>query len=364
MADIGKIRGHAAEATERARADQLQRKDAEKRPGSIILGKQDVQGEYDIGRLLYTTLGGQNRVITTDDLATFRQNIRQVQKRLKKGVTARQVIDLAKSHPLPSGGDGMTDLERARKQIHTGVAASANVAANKTLDVRFITNAGPDSDVHRHHVLVKFLAFDESARAMMATATDGARAPAALTPKQAANRIRHGRLAFDCDCGRHRYFLRYIATIGGFNAGRDEHGFPKIRNPGLRGIACKHVLRVMSEIDSSTAVLNFLTKVMEKVLQSADNKARLQHKQDEAEKAAAKQAAGKRGILTSADRDARNTAARERRALESAAKKAKKPKKPTSATGRATLRSAGALAKQFGLTAEQVIALLEAAKKG
>ncbi len=55
-------------------------------------------------------------------------------------------------------------------------------------------------------------------------------------------------LKFDCDCGRHRFWYRYISTIGGFNAGRDETGFPKIRNPQLTGVACKHVLRTLTAI--------------------------------------------------------------------------------------------------------------------
>ncbi|MCG6387513.1 hypothetical protein [Vibrio fluvialis] len=53
-----------------------------------------------------------------------------------------------------------------------------------------------------------------------------------------------GRLSFDCDCGRHQYWYRYVATMGNYQIKPPaEFSFPKIKNPELSGVACKHVLR-------------------------------------------------------------------------------------------------------------------------
>lgn len=139
---LGKLRGHVGEAKSRASADAAQRKAAEKTPRSIILGKNDVQGEYDAHRVLTTTLGGGLRAMTSDDLATFRQNMRTAQKNFQgNGITARQVIDLASSRPLgyalnadkTSNG---SDIDRARSEITMAVPVSAIVTPQNALDAR------------------------------------------------------------------------------------------------------------------------------------------------------------------------------------------------------------------------------------
>ena len=54
-----------------------------------------------------------------------------------------------------------------------------------------------------------------------------------------------GHISFDCSCGRHQFWYRYLATIGGFALMPEEHVFPKIRNPHLRGACCKHMLKTV-----------------------------------------------------------------------------------------------------------------------
>lgn len=322
---MGKIKGHIGEAKARAKADKLEREAAEKHPQSIILTKREVQGEWDASRVLITTLGNPDgRPITTNDLAQFRHNMRMAQKNFNgDGITARQVIDLASSKPMSAGinaASSDTDIDRARKQIT--MAAPVSAFNN---EIRFITNAGPDSDVNRHHVLVRFNAFAEAANKLMAST-----AKERKDPKQTANWLRKQKLAFDCDCGRHRYWFRYISTIGNFNAGRKELGFPKIRNPNLKGVACKHVLRVMSEVESSTSVLNFLTKHMIKLRDSQDNTAKHRIKQKEHDEDLKKKEKSRvNPIKTSEQRAAERQRAKERDSLhkkaEQSARVARKP---------------------------------------
>ncbi|WP_342315738.1 hypothetical protein [Lysobacter sp. FW306-1B-D06B] len=362
---LGSIRGSSTEAKHRFETDRREREAAGKAPRSIILSPNDVRGQYDAGRVLTTTLGGERRPLTHEDLATFRRNMQTVGKLTAPGVTARQVIDIASSGPLMTKLGDIGDLGRAREQIKMAapVAATVSIQSRRSLDVRFLTDASPDSKVARHTVIIRLLGYGEQLRILAAAPLDPDKAEAekARTPKQAADALRKGYLAFDCDCERHRYFFRYVATIGGFNAGRDETGYPKVRNPTLRGIACKHVLRVMAELQSSAGILSFLEKAMSKAQASIEKRVSHAATQAEADAVAAKQAAKPREILTTEQRKAISRAARARRSIIAAAQvaAAESPaRRVAPATRRLTSGQKDAvalLAKQFGFSSEEVV---------
>lgn len=357
---LGKLRGHVSDSRARFEADRREREAAGKLPPdqNIILTEREVRGEWDASRVLMTTLGGAVRPITANDLAAFRQNMRMAQKAFNprggQGITARQVIDLASGKPLiyTNAYDlkqgYQSDIDKARSEITMCVPASA---MNDT--VRFITNAGPNSSVNRHYVTVKFMRWDEAC-AKVAALEKGDTAGV----RRIANWLRKQKLAFDCDCERHRYFFRYVASIGGFAAGRKETGYPKIRNPHLNGCACKHVLRVMADIESSGAVLRFLEKHLSKV---SEYKARTQLTQKQAEE----QLSGKRRPTPIKTSDMRAQEAAKRREARAAKKVGKTPtpgKKPAAQTrqAQATQKAAAELAKKFGLTPDQVLKILAA----
>lgn len=365
---LGKIRGHVSEANERFENDRREREAAGKLPQerNIILTEKEVRGDWDASRVLMTTLGGTPRQITANDLAAFRQNMRTARRRMKGvgGITPRQVIDLASSHPLIyesyKNQLGVTDpgfksdIEKAKKEITSAMPVSAN---NGT--IRFITNAGGTSKATRHNVVIRLNAWQEATSMLAATDLKNKK-----TPKQVADWLRKQKVAFDCDCERHRYFFRYLATIGGFNAGRAETGYPKIRNPGLHGVACKHVLRVMSELESSGFVGNFIARHL---ASASEHKARTVMKQKEAEEALKKRRAAQ--ILTTEERKARTEKAREalrmKRAQtkkpQAAAGTAKKPKaantRRVSAEDMAKLKAAAAV---LGVTVETLLKLKKA----
>lgn len=79
----------------------------------------------------------------------------------------------------------------------------------------------------------------------------------------AARAVATGKISIECPCGRHQYWYRYLATIGGFAIAPEERDFPKIRNPGLKGCCCKHVLKVLRVLRSST-IHALLAKEMER----------------------------------------------------------------------------------------------------
>ena len=221
---LGRLYGSAKEAKANAKADEKQRLEAGKGPTSRILHQNDVlTGKWSPTRALQTTLGDGKflRPINQQDLEAFKRNIKTVKDRgvYEKGITAKEIIDWS-AKPFYGSVNNKSDLALAREQIRHAVPVSSYAGG-----VRFITDAGPDSDVSRHHVYIVFERF-----ASITGNQD--------TARKAALDVRKGPLLIECDCGKWRFWYRYIATIGGYNSGRDETGFPKIRNPTLTNVAC------------------------------------------------------------------------------------------------------------------------------
>jgi hypothetical protein len=328
---LGK-RGFDSEV-KRNRADELASREAN---AKRVLGTDTIRDkDVDAARLLFTTLGGQLRPITMADLRQFEHNAQQLGSRFKGGITARGVVDASLK----------VDRERANAQIHTAVAMSAKEGA-----LHFVTNAGPDSDVSRHHVHVKFPAYPS-----FATST--------ADPKRAARSMLNGPLLFECDCGRFRYWYRYIATKGKFVHGRLETGFPKIRNPNLVGVSCKHGLRVMQAVLTDPGVL---AKAAAMVAAGQSGSAAKLRTTAAAAKALAQQQLATRHHLKNKvetagekkDRIAATPAARARvlmMAAKLAEKEAAEARQTTRESAAALKRKVSAAAK--GMTAEQLKAL-------
>lgn len=355
--NIFDLKGAVSEARARAKADADRRAAAGSGEKSVILNPKDVRGDYDAVRLLSTTLGLQPgekpRALTSDDLAAFRHNANLLGKRFAGGVTPRNVIDMSET----------VDRKRAREQITTALPVSARGVKDASgkvdrLEVRFMTNASKDSPDDRHHVTVEFMGYPVAiASAAKKTAVKGA----LLMRKQ--------NVRFDCDCGRHTFWYRYLATIGNYNAGRAENGYPKIRNPNLAGMACKHVLRVMTEIESGAYVASFLTRAVEKGRKSEDGSGNIRARQKQNDQQAEKQAdrPTARGAKGIGDRDFERSAAALRKLSRATSTK---PKVVASGSKRikalagqpSTQEALQATLKQLGISPEQAIALLQGMK--
>lgn len=242
----------SAEARKAFEADRAQRIGDQ----SAILSADDMAGLYDPRRGLFTTLGGAFRPVTMDDLIAFRAAMHDIQRLHGQrkgnvpvtgaggGILAKQVVNLSAPE----------DRARASREIHRIIPIS-----NKGGVVHISTNASAKSDVSRHHVMVQFLDYDK-------VLADG------NSSLEAARRMLAGKLRFDCDCGRHTFWYRYIASIGNFNFGRPEDGFPRVRNPKLMGIACKHVIRVMATITEGATFNLFAKRMIETGRRTLSNK--------------------------------------------------------------------------------------------
>lgn len=205
----------------------------------VFLRPQDIQKgvDYDVQKVYLTTLGGTKRFLTRADLIAFSENIELLQDQYKKGITAKQVIDLSLD----------IDIERSNKQIYL-----AQPLSQKNGVVRFMTNASGENKETEHYVNVQFLAYQSLVLA-----------PVAISTQDIKKKLCYGKLKFECSCGRHTFWYRYVASVGGYGYGRIEEGYPKEKNPNLAGVACKHALRVMSKI-ISPSFLAYIEKQLKK----------------------------------------------------------------------------------------------------
>lgn len=324
-----------------AEAGRFFKSDNDQRKASKTLLKPDeIAGDYDVGRMLLTTLGGKPRVITIDDLRQFAHIARQAAGKLKKGITAKQIIDLSMS----------ADRRRANDEIRTAVPISTYGG-----QIKFMTDTGPNSDRSRHYVTVNLLNF------MPVVAS-------AIKVDRTGHELSKSPLQISCSCGRWRYWLAYLATKGGYNSGHAEDAFPKIRNPGLSGVACKHILRVMGLINQSPFIKQYMTTMVKK------SRDRVEHRREDERVADTREAAKKlkseswrqKQIRTTGEKRAERARAKERDALRKAVNKAPRLTKKPAATRRieAALAS-GKLSKsdldvlrRFGFTDKQIDAKL------
>jgi hypothetical protein len=202
----------------------------------ILISPDEIAGAYDLQRNLLTTLGGNgHRPITPSDIEAFAATARLLGKKAIGGITAQRMLDTSMPGPR----------ERAHKEIHTAIPIQARGGT-----VTFQTNAGPKSIHRRHMVRIVFLEFENCVVN-----------PA--EPKSAVTKMLKGKLKIDCNCEDWRYRLRYIATIGGWEAGPwFESAYPKITNPLLHGCGCKHALRVMTSILGSPTFKSYAIKMI------------------------------------------------------------------------------------------------------
>lgn len=219
--------------------------------------------------VMQTTMGnalsqqGLLRPITNEDLHEFDRKINALSKAYQGGIKASQIINLS----LP------IDRSRANKEIPWAhpISSRYNVGS-KSLIVSFMTAASGKYGETKHFVNVEFTQFRELATHRLQPSAPKRQA------ETDAKLLKDSLLKFDCDCGRHTYWYRYIASVGKFAyiganpIGREETGFPKIRNPNLKGVACKHVLRTMLVIQNNKAFQDFLVKAILKQNKQLDTK--------------------------------------------------------------------------------------------
>lgn len=167
---------------------------------------------------------GHTVEFSIDDLKRFVAANERAQKNFRREVRGVPLIQLEKS-------SDPADIQRSRN-----VRSATLYKINKNL-LHFSVSGNTKA---HYQVRVRLEDWD---MALHSTAM----------PLVSARTVATGRISFDCSCGRHQYWYRYLTSIGGFDVNPPkEQDFPKIRNPGLKGCCCKHVLKVLRVLKSNT----------------------------------------------------------------------------------------------------------------
>jgi hypothetical protein len=221
--------------------NKIRRSNRNEREDAVgLLTPQKMRQHIRSGQDLVLDYGRQGKkvVYTLEELKQFADAIEKTKKISRNKIAGAPLLYLEKAS-LPE------DHKRSRAQIRN---ATLYRVQNNML--HFQVTASDDSDKQYHQVRIRLEEwFDQM--------TDP------RTWLSAARNAAMGRMSFDCTCGRHQFWYRYLATIGGFAVAPLEKDFPKIRNPRLTGCCCKHVLKVLRYL-KSPSVHAILAKHMEK----------------------------------------------------------------------------------------------------
>jgi len=191
--------------------------------------------------------------------------------RRRKEVTRNGKQDLVLDYGAKGGAVSytLTDLNRMARAMERaegkfgeatrGVTVSALLRASRKADIeraKQIANATLykfDGNIILFRVSSETASGHHQVKIKLEDWEHEVRAGEGSTYFPAAQNAARGRVSFECDCGRHQYWYRYLATIGGFALDPKEFAFPKIRNPKLTGCACKHVIKAVAVLQTPFA---------------------------------------------------------------------------------------------------------------
>lgn len=204
------------------------------------LTKNATSSMFSARDLIDFTLGKttKNQTISPELLGLYLSNIATYKSKFLGGISMQDVIYLSLD----------IDIKRANEQIFM-----AQLFKRDGDVFYFITNSGVHQQYPNHKVIVQLVEYE-------GLITGASKVPSHYAMGEF---LKHKKIKFDCDCGRHGYWYRYLATIGKYNYGIDENRYPSTRNPNLRGVACKHVLRVVKMLQSEQGIQLLKKAIME-----------------------------------------------------------------------------------------------------
>ena len=185
--------------------------------------------------------------VTPLTIAEHNKALKIYQEFFKKGVTVRRALGMSLD----------IDFERMRteltatyiKGISNGMMTFTVKASGKHLQNRY--GVPSDTVADRHDVNISF-----DMGGIKKATEEG------LTQKDV---LLNTPIAFQCDCGRHTYWYRYTWTLMRASIGLQEKRFPRIRNKELKGILCKHGIRVMLLMQSKSFLTSSFSRYMTNV---------------------------------------------------------------------------------------------------
>lgn len=107
------------------------------------------------------------------------------------------------------------DIKRANNAVDDGSGIKRATPVSLRHNVINIRVEASDISVHQHHIVrIRFEEWDQ----MVDDIAEDDKSALKITKSLCA-----GRVSFDCDCGRHQYWYRYIATAGNFAPHRQKN---------------------------------------------------------------------------------------------------------------------------------------------
>lgn len=191
--------------------------------------------------------------VTPEDLKNYIQSRDQHKKAFQSktaGITYAQLISHSRK----------IDIDRANNKVSNGLGITSGTFIGMKANIATISVKASEVSKHAHHrVQIRFEEWDDAVERVTGDKDK---------PGRVARDICKGRVSFDCDCGRHQFWYRYMATAGNYAlTPPKEYAFPKVRNPDLDGVACKHVIHSMTRLQSATWQ-RAITQQLEKIAKS------------------------------------------------------------------------------------------------
>ena len=222
---------------------QVTKRDADQRNAfltrDLLRNREKITGKGKKALVLDYGLKGHKVTYTLADLNKMARAAKRVEGKFETQTGGVPILQLL-------AASDKKDILRAQTEIRT--AALYKFHGNL---LHFRVSASSQSEFTHHQVKIRLEEWDQQLRGLDAGSY-----------QQSAKGAATGRISFNCDCGRHRFWYRYLATIGGFGLDPEEHVFPKIRNPGLKGCCCKHVLKTLATL-RMTPIHSRIAKEME-----------------------------------------------------------------------------------------------------
>jgi hypothetical protein len=177
---------------------------------------------------------------TTEDLKRFESMSKRFAKRrgTSQGITYLEVVAKGRS----------IDVKRANNNVSDGSGISrASLIALRGGNIAHVRVKASSKSKHQEHMVR--VRFEEWDGAMRNAGGHGDENDSGFMA--AVKHACRGRMSFDCDCGRYQYWYRYLATLGNYQLSPPkEFAYTKIRNPNLVGVACKHITKALTMLQS------------------------------------------------------------------------------------------------------------------
>lgn len=179
---------------------------------------------------------------TAEDLKRFEQMSKRFSKRrgTTQGITYLEVVARGRS----------IDIKRANNNVTDGSGISkASLIALRGGNIAHIRVKASNKSKHEEHMVrVRFEGWDGAMRNAGGHDKEDNEGYTAAVAHACRDRV-----SFDCDCGRYQYWYRYLATLGNYQLSPPkEFAYTKIRNPNLVGVACKHITKALTMLQSPT----------------------------------------------------------------------------------------------------------------